>query len=89
VAHDHVRLCQKALDLQAVLLVAVARLVHCRRLLHLELEQLLDPVLHNLPPFLHSSGEGGKRLFQLRLHLLCDALVRLPHGFDLCPDDVA
>jgi hypothetical protein len=89
VAHDHVRLRQEALDLQTVLLVSVACLVHRRCLLHLQLEQLLNPILHDLSPLLHSPGEGLQRLFQLRLHLLCYALVCLPHGFDLGSDDIA
>jgi hypothetical protein len=89
VAHDHVRLREEALDLQTVLLVSIACLVDRRCLLHLQFEQLLNPVLHNLSPLLHSSRKGLQWLLQLRLHLLCYALVCLPHGFDLGSDDIA
>lgn len=87
-AHDHVSLREEALDLEAVVLVAIAGLVDRGRLLHLHLEQLLDAVLHNLAPLLHSARESLERLFQLRLHLLCDALVCLAHGLYFSADDV-
>jgi hypothetical protein len=89
VAHDHVRLGEEALDLQTVLLVAVARLVDRRRLLHLELQQLLDTIVHNLAALLHAASKGGQRLLELRLHLLRDALVGLAHGLDLGTHHIA
>lgn len=88
-SHDHVCLGEEALDLETVLLVSVAGLVDRGRLLHLQLEQLLNAVLHNLSPLLHSTGKRSKWLFQLRLHLVCYALVGLAHGLDLGPDDIA
>src|SRR3569833_4119759 len=66
----------------------IAYLVDQLSLLDLDLEQLLDRVLHDLAPLLHTARERCQRLFQLRLHLGCDGLVLLGHAFDLAPDDV-
>lgn len=57
-------------------------------LLYLRLEDLLNPVLHNLPSLLHTTRESGKRLFQLCLHLRCDVLMLLRHRFDLASNGV-
>lgn len=88
-SHDHVCLGQEALDLKAILLISVSGLVDGRGLLHLQLQQLLNAVLHDFPTFLHATGKGSQRLFQLRLHLLCNTLMRLAHGLDFGLDDIA
>jgi hypothetical protein len=56
--------------------------------LDLHLEQLLDSVLHNLPPLLHTAGKGGQWLFQLGLHLGGNILVLLCHGLKLAANGV-
>jgi hypothetical protein len=52
-------------------------------LLHLGLEQLLHRMLHNLAALLQGAREGGKRLFQLTLHLGSHALVLLGYCLEL------
>jgi hypothetical protein len=52
------RLRKEAFDLQTVLLIPVACLVDRSRLLHFQLQELLDTVLDDLPALLHSSSEG-------------------------------
>jgi hypothetical protein len=83
------RLREEALDFQAVLLISIACLVDCRCLLHLELQQLLNAVLHNLSALLHPTSERLQRFFQLGVHLLCNALVGFAHGLDFGSYDIA
>jgi hypothetical protein len=79
---------QEALDLQTVLLVPVACFVDSSCLLHLELQEFLDAILHDLPALFHPTSERLQRLFQLCVHLLGDALVSLAHGLDFGADNI-
>jgi len=56
--------------------------------LDLDLEKLLDAVLHYLSPLLHAPGKGSQGLLQLALHLSSDGLVLLCHALDFSSEDV-
>ena len=63
-------------------------LVNQLSLLHLDLEQLLNGVLHNLAALLHSTRERAQWFLELALHLGRHVLVLFRHGLDLPADDV-
>ena len=57
-------------------------------LLHLDLQQLLNSTLHNLPTFLHGTRERRQRLLEFSLHLRRDRLMCLSHALHFSPQHI-